>query len=597
LAELSPRLFSKLKDAVLKSRQSQESYRKHRRNRIVEYVGKTYFDDGARHTVPLNLLELLVTTYAANLVSSCPQVICSTSHRELAPTAYKFELALNHLIRHEIDLEGTLRAWVHDALFGMGILKVGVCAGYQVEIDGFTHDVGQPYCQQVSLDDWVHDQAASRWDKIQYCGNMYRVPLEKLDKELYDLTAVKASDHMPHNESGDSRTDTISRGTDTKAAEDQLYPEVALWDLWLPLDGLIVTVQADSSVTDSIIGEKPLRVVEWDGPECGPYHLLGYHDVPDQICPLPPTAVLEELHRIVNVLYRKLGRQAERQKKHSTFRGSSEPDAQRLNELNDGEWARMDDPTGVSEISVGGIDQSNYAFAIDAINRFSYMGGNIDSLAGLSPQAETAKQDQMLRESASVRMSEMQNRTMGATRKVIEAIGWHLFYDPFIEIPIVKRVEGTPLQLEGVFTPEDREGDYLAYNFEIEPYSMKYQGPAEKLNALNGMVQQIIIPLMPMMEQRGMTFDIEGYLRKAAKYSNINDLEELVIFAESNVMQDGPTGQPPSKMPANTSRTYNRVSSSAGGTRTSQDMTKVVAALGGNQQVDQQVNAFSQTAA
>jgi hypothetical protein len=596
LAELSPRLFTKLKDAVQKSRKSQESYRKNRLNRIMEYVGKTYFDDGTKHTVPVNMLELAVSTWKSHLVSSCPQVIVGTPHRELAPTAYKFELAMNHLIRHEINLEEALNRWVGDAMFGMGILKVGVCAGYQVEIDGFLHDVGQPYCQGVSLDDWVHDQAASRWDKIQFCGNMYRLPLEKMDKELYDLTGVRTSDAMPHNESGDTRAETISRGTDSKPAEEQLYPEVCLWDLWLPLDGLIVTVQADSSQTDSVIGERPLRVVEWDGPECGPYHLLGYHDVPDQICPLPPTAVLEELHRIVNVLYRKLAKQAERQKKHSTFRGSAEADATRMNEASDGEWVRMDDPTGTAEISVGGIDQANYAFTVDAIGRTSYMGGNLDSLAGLSPQAETAKQDQMLRESASVRITDMQNRTMSATKKVLESIGWHLFYDPFIEIPIVKRVAGTPLQLEGMFTPEDREGDFLQYNFSIEPYSMKYQTPQEKLNAMRMIVQQDIIPLMPMLEQRQITFDIEQYLRKVAKYSNIEDLEELVIFSESNAPQQGPVGEMPSKMAANTSRTYNRVSTSTGGTRQSQDATKIVSALGGNPQTTQQANSFSQAA-
>jgi hypothetical protein len=190
----------------------------------------------------------------------------------------------------------------------------------------------------------------------------------------------------------------------------------------------------------------------------------------------------------------------------------------------------------------------------------------------------------------------MQNRTMSATKKVLESIGWHLFYDPFIEIPIVKRVAGTPLQLEGMFTPEDREGDFLQYNFSIEPYSMKYQTPQEKLNAMRMIVQQDIIPLMPMLEQRQITFDIEQYLRKVAKYSNIEDLEELVIFSESNAPQQGPVGEMPSKMAANTSRTYNRVSTSTGGTRQSQDATKIVSALGGNPQTSQQANSFSQAA-
>jgi hypothetical protein len=591
------RLFSKLKTAVLNARKAQESYRKGRYNRILEYVGDTYFEDGSRKPVPIGLLELAITTYQAHLVSSCPQCTVGTPHRELAPQANKFELALNHLIRNEIDLEGSLRRWSLDAMFGMGILKVGMCAGYQIEIDGFLHDVGQPYCQNVSLDDFVYDHAATRWDKIQFCGNQYRLPLEFMrESGMYDLDGITGpSDRLGHNEQGDTRVDTISSGTATKPADEQLYPEISLWDLWLPLDGLVVTVQADSTVTDSLIGEKPLRVVEWDGPECGPYHLLGYHDVPDQIAPLPPMAVLEELHRIVNVLYRKLARQAERQKSNPVFQGANEDDARRLNEANDGEWSRLDNPQGVSEINSGGVHQGNYAFAIDAIGRFSYMGGNLDSLAGLSPQAETAKQDAMLRESASLRLNEMQNRTISATKKVLESLAWHLYYDPFIEIPIVKRVAGTPIEVKGMFTPEDREGDFLQYNFSIEPYSMKYQGPGDKLNTLNSVVQQAILPLLPMMESQGQIFNIEGYLKKVAKYSNMPDLEDLVIFTQSNEAQEGPVGEPPSKMKAaNTSRTYNRVSTSTGGTRQSQDSSKIMLAMGGNQQAAQASQAFSQ---
>jgi hypothetical protein len=35
---------------------------------------------------------------------------------------------MNNLIRHEIDLEDTLRRVVLDAMFGLGVVKVGVCA-------------------------------------------------------------------------------------------------------------------------------------------------------------------------------------------------------------------------------------------------------------------------------------------------------------------------------------------------------------------------------------------------------------------------------------------------------------------------------------
>lgn len=54
----------------------------------------------------------------------------------------------------------------------------------------------------------------------------------------------------------------------------------------------------------------PIRIVDWEGPESGPFCILGFSEVPDQTMPLAPAATWYDLHNMINVLYRKMRRQA-----------------------------------------------------------------------------------------------------------------------------------------------------------------------------------------------------------------------------------------------------------------------------------------------
>ena len=82
---------------------------------------------------------------------------------------------------------------------------------------------------------------------------------------------------------------------------------MTLWDVWLPKEGLLVTM-ADQS------GGPALRMVPWEGPEHGPFLLLGFDVVPGNIMPVAPGAHLLGLARLLNRMMRKLGDQADRQK-------------------------------------------------------------------------------------------------------------------------------------------------------------------------------------------------------------------------------------------------------------------------------------------
>ncbi len=526
-----------LRKAMDYSRRRLRPFRRHQYEALRQLVGAHYSDDGTTDRVPVNLIELAANIYTAQLASRSPRALVTTPHMQLKASALDLELALNHL-SEEINLEDTLRKVSRNSLFSIGIVKIGLTAKAEVEVDGFLHDPGQPFVDVVDLDDWVHDMAARSWEECDFMGNKYRLPLEYVrDSPLFDeaerkkIGPTSKAVYSTHSEGGDERAESLSktRGTDP----DEFRQHVELWDIWLPKENLIVTIPAEGE------GGAVLRTVEWDGPEEGPYIILTYNDVPGNVMPMPPVASWMDLHQLGNVAYRKLGRQVERQKTILGVAGPATEDGSRIIRANDGDTIRLDNPGLASEFHFGGADQASMAFTIDLFNRFSYFAGNLDSLGGLGSQAETLGQEEIIKQSSSQRMQDMQGRMIRFTQKIIKGLAWYLWTDPLIEIPLVKRIPEYDIEVPITWSAEQREGDFLDYNFSIQPYSLQRQTPGGQLQAIQQIFTQFLIPLAPMMESQNMAINFEGFLRVVSRYMNMPELEEFVTFLGE------PSGQQP----------------------------------------------------
>jgi len=96
-------------------------------------------------------------------------------------------------------------------------------------------------------------------------------------------------------------------------------------------------------------------------------------------------------------------------------------------------------------------------------------------------------------------------------------------------------------------------------------------------------VQEFILPLMPLMQQSGMTLSVEGLLRLLSKYMSLPELEQLIEFAMPMQMLGNDVVQPPSGKPAFTKRTYERVNR-PGATPRGNDQILTNVLLGGNPQ-------------
>lgn len=540
-----PDHIKRLQDSINWSYQRLQPFRETRKHGVDQLVGKHYGSAEHKDRVPVNFIELATTIYTHQLVAQAPQALVTTELKNLKAQAYELEVAINHFIRKKIRFAEALQEAVVDALYGMGILKVGICP-YQ---HGYEHDTGIVYVEAVSLDDWVHDMTAKRWADVDYMGNKYRVPFDELIESLPNSEAKKKL--QPRESSAAFESDSVAEISigDAAVEDNEARDYVELWDIYLPKERLMLTLEAFPTDEDDLFASEPLKITEYEGPLHGPFHRLGFSKVPSNTMPLAPVAIWEDLHDLANNIFNKTGRQALRQKTVTGYQGSAQGDAERVRDARDGEMVRMDNPQGVQQFSFGGADQVNLAFAVQLQQLFSYFAGNLDSLGGLGAQSATLGQDQMLAESASQRIKFMQSVTVDFTQRVLHDVAYYMIGDPLLQLPLMKKIPKSDLEVPFTFRSWEMAGDFLDYNFNIEPHSLSFRSPNERLQLVMRLLGEIIMPLSPIMAQQGIVPNFDGILRTIARYSEMSELEDLLTFSAPPTL---PTAQQQGTNPKDT---------------------------------------------
>jgi len=548
---------SRLVTAFDHSRRKLQTFRERRLSMIRQFVGGAWSDGGAPDKVPVNFLEMALGIYRRQVAARAPRVMVRSKNGDNIPFADDLEIALNIAI-DDIRFDDTMRRWVLEAMFGMGVLKVGLAPSDQKEIFGFTHDPGQPFADVVDFEDFVFDIPAKRWDQVQFCGNRYALPLDAVrDLKMFKGANLSKYERRTSNEQGDEKVSNLV--DDGGSYGEETYMDlVELWDIWLPYENIVATFQAGPD--GGIETRNPIRVVDWEGPEGGPYHLLSFGDVPGQIMPLPPAALMIDLHELGNRVFRKLGRQADRQKTVTLIASGNQEDGRRLTDANDGDAISVDRPEATKEVRYGGVDQAALAFFQQLRQLTSYFGGNLETLGGLNNATNTASQEQLVKSQATMRIADMQERATDAATRVIKAIAYYMWTDPVRTYRVPKKIPASDMVIISDLKPERRNGEFPDYAIEIIPFSMQSRTPTERMQTLTQIMQTFIVPMAPLLQQRGLVPDIEGFLKMSAELSGTPEVVDLVTKVEPEELMQGPPSPQGAGggRPANTTRNYVR---------------------------------------
>ncbi len=593
--------FESLSSSVMSSYRDLAPFRELYRNLVKEYAGPLYGQKGTEVKY-LNKLQQTVDAYMIMLAANRPKVMVSSDHSSLGGFATHFQVAVNNMMK-EIRIEETIRDWVLDAYFCIGIVKTHLADSGYIELeDNVTMDPGTPFASVVSLDDWVFDKSARRLDEAKYIADMYEVPYHSIAEGVEDgMYDEKVAEKIRFDKTNDDqgRVDSLAHGQEPQ--QDEFDPLVTLCDVWIPGDNTIYTFH----VTDRSkfkMSPHVLSEMEWDGPEHGPYHTLSFNSVPHSVMPTSPASHQLFLDQLINNLLRKSAGQAQRQKDNPVYQpGEGSETMERLVKARDGQPIASNDPSSVTVIKQGGVDASNMAFLSNLVGMYDTYAGNLTAMLGLGAQSDTVGQEQLIHSAGSKRGAQMQFRVLEATQRVISALGSMLWDDEFKYIAGTISYPGTGAKnRQSDWEPGDREGNFLDYNFDINVHSMSYQPPAKRAEAILMLLSQVYFPGMQMMMQEEGPIDFAELTDILADLLNLPRLRNILRpMLESHVSprpgpQDGSDSN--SSKPANTTRNYVRRSVPTGGTPENRGHMEQQAWLG-RAMSKQQNNVMSHTPA
>jgi len=557
---LSKRWLKDLDDSIMRSRKRMQPFLDKRYEFVQEFVGSHYGDDTGEAQTPINLLEMQINTLRLELAGGNPRTMVFPKHDPtLQPEADDIRHAMDQLI-DEIQLGEEFRLAVLDAMFLIGLIKTGRAVSDVVKIDGEEFHVGVPFADRIDPDDAILDMTARRWHELGYVGNLFRVPWDDFqESRLYkNKKEVEELGYTVYNEMGSERVESIGDGNSSSVNKDRRFAH--LQSIWI----------ADKKVTLTMPAFKPgpiLRTVSFKGPRHGPFHPLGYTDVPSRIMPLSPAAVNIDLHVLANTLFCKLADQAERQKEINYAQAGAEKDAARIVNASDGDTVTVANPAAVQSTSFGGVDARSLAFFIETMELFKSNAGNLDLLAGIGPQSDTAKQDQMLRTAANRRVEDMRQRTIDWASKIVRDLTYYELTGYGLDRTVQKPVDGTDLTATARLTRHSVIGGYLAHNYDIYPYSMRLAAPAEQAQQITGFITQLLPLLGPEVEKQGGRINVQKIIETLADLTNLPVLKEIVKF--DGVPMEVDTGQEPrgTKSPVTTriNERINRPGATSGG--------------------------------
>lgn len=524
MAKVEPQ---QIEEIIIQGFKRVERFRKVTAMMFKSYVPVYYQIQKGTCTEPLNLVFNTVRAYVPNLVMDNPITHVTTPYTPHKMYAELLGLGLDATAR-QIKLKQELRAWITNALFGWGIMRVGIKAsGELLNFDDIMVDNGQVYARNVSLGNFGFDptctninQAKAMWDRVI-------VPRQVLlDTDGFDHDVVANLPPSPTNVTNKTSDMTVS--SEAKSAMIKMQDEVDIVQMYVPeIESVVYTGDPTQKRQN-----KYLRITEFNGPKEGPYTFLSFSPPVDgNPFPVPPVSVWYELAKIANRCFIKMANQFEKQKDIVFYHPSQVDTVEQIEEAETGGGIPSMDPKGINVASFGGQNEKNEKFLQELYTIYNMMAGNPELISGQSipgGKGTSATAVHALQSNASINIEDMRDIVYDETGEVQRRIAWYLHTDPFIQLPLTKRETGGQ-EVQVFLTPEQRMGDFLDYTFKIVARSMTKMDPMVRskritefcVNIIPGAAQTALA-----MMQMGQQFNIQRYLTQIAFEMGISDIVE-----------------------------------------------------------------------
>ena len=263
-------------------------------------------------------------------------------------------------------------------------------------------------------------------------------------------------------------------------------------------------------------------------------------------------------------------------------------DAEKLRTAKRNSWVRMNDPKSVNQVELGGVDQRDQALALFNQEIYDRMAGNLGLMGGLNAEAATLGQEEMLAGQVSRMETDMRIAVVNFAAECVLDLGRLMWEDKTLEIRSSVPVGNSGIEVPVDWKSDYRVGEFEDYEFRVEPYSMVFKSPEQKLQELFQVLQQMA-PLWPMFQASGATLDAEAIVEEIARLKNRPEFKRFITFASPSDMLGG--DQNTVRQSPVTSRETVRKNIPTGGTQGSRSAILQQTLMGGKPQVNGQQKA------
>jgi hypothetical protein len=262
-----------------------------------------------------------------------------------------------------------------------------------------------------------------------------------------------------------------------------------------------------------------------------------------------------------------------------------EDDANALRTAERNGWYRGKSPEQIKQFETGGVSQQDMALATFIMDEYDRFAGNLQAMGGLGSQASTLGQEELIHGQLSRNVADMRMAVVSFAAESILDLGRLMWEDQTLEIKSSMQIGNSGIEVSSDWKPEYRVGEFDDYQFRVEPYSMVFKTPEQKLQELFQVLQQLS-PLWPMFQASGASLDAEAIVDEIARLKNRPEFKRFITFASPSPMLGG--DQNTIRQSPVTTRETVRKSVPTGGTADSRSAILQQVLMGGKPQVNSQ---------
>jgi len=473
-----------------------EKARQSRKRMLDEYQTHLLTDSGAKKQVIINKQQDCVRIWLQNMATGSPRLSVDTEFPELRNFAWSFEHATNkHLDECRIGV--ALAQGTFDSFFAPGIFKTGLAAGSPdvVELEGNRIDPGMCFTDAIDFNNCVLDMSANSPESCKLIGDRYLRPKAWVSEMIKKAKRGEPVGVSSYSEL-ENRGEDLPSGHDA-AQEHKVYDSVWVWDWYLPNENVMITIPAGES--------QPIGMFEWPGPDGGPYDILNLYPFTGSPIGPPPGMSLFELHLFINQTMRKVREQTKNAKDLILIEEGMKKAGEVIQQADDQMIAYVPNNSieRMKQMTTGTANPALSNMLTYTMQMHDTEGGNLSSLGGLGPSAETFRGDKLIHDTASSLIRFLQTRLHNCVSDILRKHAWWVWTEDIRNFSGKSEIPGVDVYVTWTFTAEEREGDFLDYNFSIAPYSMQRRTPDEKAQMVIQLWQGFVMQSAEIMQQDG----------------------------------------------------------------------------------------------